>query len=371
MKKIGLYPGCFDPFHRQHQTIVEKTLQQFGLDEIWILINQTSQEKDIIASFSNRFQMIYQLFAHQSRIKIWPKAISYYTTFLVQQLQKQFPEITFYLILGSDQVNNLEMWTHAQILHRLVKIICAPRLGYPLQPALVDKYSVLFLNNLVMNNFNSRSIKQGYNWHFLAPSTKEYICTKHLYFDNVLQHHLSNDQKRRQHSLAVAKLAVQLSKRFGFRFHEKSFLYMGALFHDLSKNWTEQQHLSFWKRHKLDLNLLKTTPRPIWHAYTSAYFVSKEMQITNENVFYGIFYHTTGSIKLNTFGQIIFIADKLEPHKMIKEFDEVRNLLKKHSISFAQIFSATVVAVYEKITDSKLVPTASLKQLYQKVLKTV
>ena len=70
MTKIALFPGCFDPFHRQHQKIVETALIQFELDQIWILINQKSEEKEVLASFQHRYNIIQNLFADHFQVKV-------------------------------------------------------------------------------------------------------------------------------------------------------------------------------------------------------------------------------------------------------------------------------------------------------------
>ena len=363
MTKVALFPGCFDPFHFQHQKVVEKTLKQFKLDQIWILINQSSKEKKIIASFAHRWQMINNVFSNHSQIKVWPKPISYYTTYLIKRLKKKYPNTEFYLILGSDQMNLLNQWEHAKDLHQITKLICAPRLEYKPDEVIVKKYHVLKLKHLVINNFNSQSIKSGWNWSFLPKQTIAYILQHRLYFDNILKIHFNDDEERLKHSYAVAKLTLQLAKRFNYK-KPLDLLYIGALFHDLAKFWTKEQHLAFWKKHNLQLNQLKNNPFPVWHAYTGAYYLVKEMQIKDPEIFNAVFYHTTGSIKMKTIAKFLFIADKLEPNKNEKAFVKARKQLQNKTITLEKLFQNTVVAAYQQLKINRKIPNQDLKTLY-------
>lgn len=366
MNKIALFPGCFDPFHRQHEQIVHQVLQQFKIDQLWILINQSSEEKQITTTFSHRWQIVANLFVNHPRIKVWKEAITYYTTALIQEIKKDYPHTQFYLILGSDQVNNLDQWVHADNLDQIATIICAPRFGFVPKPAILKKYPVLLLKGFVINNFNSRMIKQGYHWDFLQPQTIDYIVKHRLYFGNILNQHFSANNERLQHSYAVAKLSAELAKRFGLT-TKLDLLYVGALFHDVTKDWTPKQHLDFWKQHHLDTTLLTNSPLPLWHAYSSAYYLQIELQIKDRDVFEAIFYHTTARINLNELAKMLFIADKLEPNKQDPAFNEVKKLLTNDQISLDKLFQATAHSVYQSLRNHNITPNQDLETLCQQI----
>lgn len=67
MKKIGVFPGSFDPFTKGHEVVVRKSLQLF--DEVVVAVGVNSQ-KNYLFSLENRLVHIAQLFADEPRIKV-------------------------------------------------------------------------------------------------------------------------------------------------------------------------------------------------------------------------------------------------------------------------------------------------------------
>ncbi|MBB77889.1 MAG: pantetheine-phosphate adenylyltransferase [Crocinitomicaceae bacterium] len=67
MKKIGLFPGSFDPFTKGHELIVKKSIKIF--DEIIIGIG-INNSKEYLFDLQKRIKHINSLFEDQSNVKI-------------------------------------------------------------------------------------------------------------------------------------------------------------------------------------------------------------------------------------------------------------------------------------------------------------
>ena len=67
MKKIGLFPGSFDPFTKGHEQIVKKSLKIF--DEITIGIG-VNNSKEYLFDIQKRIKHINSLFEGQSNINV-------------------------------------------------------------------------------------------------------------------------------------------------------------------------------------------------------------------------------------------------------------------------------------------------------------
>lgn len=67
MKRIGLFPGSFDPFTKGHEAVVNKALQLF--DEVIIGIG-TNTSKSYMFSLEKRQQHIRSLFPDNEKVKI-------------------------------------------------------------------------------------------------------------------------------------------------------------------------------------------------------------------------------------------------------------------------------------------------------------
>jgi pantetheine-phosphate adenylyltransferase len=67
MKKIGLFPGSFDPFTKGHEVVVSKALALF--DEVIIAIGVNSK-KTYLFDLDKRIQHIESLFINSSNIRV-------------------------------------------------------------------------------------------------------------------------------------------------------------------------------------------------------------------------------------------------------------------------------------------------------------
>jgi len=67
MKKIGLFPGSFDPFTKGHEAVVHNALNLF--DEIIIAIGVNSS-KNYLFELEKRKNQIRSMFEHESRLRI-------------------------------------------------------------------------------------------------------------------------------------------------------------------------------------------------------------------------------------------------------------------------------------------------------------
>jgi pantetheine-phosphate adenylyltransferase len=67
MKRIGLFPGSFDPFTKGHEAVVKKALELF--DEVIIGIG-TNTSKSYLFSLEKRKEHIRSLFPNNEKVKI-------------------------------------------------------------------------------------------------------------------------------------------------------------------------------------------------------------------------------------------------------------------------------------------------------------
>lgn len=66
-KRIGIFPGSFDPFTIGHESIVRRALPLF--DELIISIGYNSEKKGFF-SLEKRLQWIQQIFSDESKISV-------------------------------------------------------------------------------------------------------------------------------------------------------------------------------------------------------------------------------------------------------------------------------------------------------------
>jgi nicotinate-nucleotide adenylyltransferase len=121
---IGLYFGSFNPLHTGHLIIAEQLLTQAGLDKIWFVLSP-----------QNPFKQNEEMVDEGKRLLILKKAIDgnnhfevcdaefylpkpSYTIDTLHHLSNQFPEHTFSILLGSDNLGQFTQWkSYEEILH--------------------------------------------------------------------------------------------------------------------------------------------------------------------------------------------------------------------------------------------------------------
>ncbi|GGB28861.1 HD domain-containing protein [Virgibacillus dakarensis] len=127
-------------------------------------------------------------------------------------------------------------------------------------------------------------------------------------------------EQRFEHTLRVARTAVQLAKRFHVS-EEKAEL--AAIFHDYAKfrSLDEMRQLILSSSLPNDLLLYH---HELWHAPVGAILVRQEQAIHDTQVLGAIHYHTTGKAHMNKLEMIVLLADYIEPGRSFPGLEEVR-----------------------------------------------
>lgn len=133
-KKIGLLGGTFDPIHNGHLHIAEQVLHRLQLDEVWLIPNnQSPQREKPRFSTQDRYKMCELALENTLNLKLCDIEINTqknYTIDTIQKLQSQYPDYEFYLILGMDAYLNFDTWHQAQDLLKLVQLIVVNRADF-------------------------------------------------------------------------------------------------------------------------------------------------------------------------------------------------------------------------------------------------
>ncbi|MCW5823466.1 MAG: nicotinate (nicotinamide) nucleotide adenylyltransferase [Cyanobacteria bacterium TGS_CYA1] len=131
--EIGLLFGTFNPIHNGHWLIAECAQQQFGLDKILFITSPNPPHRDdVLLEPEARHEMVCQAlygspYFEASDIELLRQGPSY-TIDTVEELEKKYPAGThFNLILGEDNLLQLDSWQRAQDLAKKCRVLVAPR----------------------------------------------------------------------------------------------------------------------------------------------------------------------------------------------------------------------------------------------------
>ncbi|MBR2825105.1 MAG: bis(5'-nucleosyl)-tetraphosphatase (symmetrical) YqeK [Solobacterium sp.] len=179
---------------------------------------------------------------------------------------------------------------------------------------------VLFKEEI--NDLNEEKIREG-KFQYAACGIKKRLIEEGLYLEEILNAHLKDHRKN--HSIEVAKLCVELAK---VHHVDTTKAYIAGMLHDITKNQPDSYHEPFLKEYHPEI--LTYNPR-VWHSYSAPYFLKQELGINDAMILNAIKHHTLGTGK-SKLDYILYIADKCEPtrgYDASKEIQLSKENLKK------------------------------------------
>lgn len=183
---IAILGGRFDPPHLWHFWCAQQVLENVSeIDQVWLMPDFANAFKSIVASASDRVEMLH--FLETGRIKLSTIAVAKetttYTIDIVQELLKDIYN-RYYWIVGSDVTAEFTRWRDYQKLSRLLNLLVFPRKDYPIKtlPSGFQRVE----GNLLLSNISSslirERVKQGATISGLVfPEVEEYIRRGNLY----------------------------------------------------------------------------------------------------------------------------------------------------------------------------------------------
>lgn len=119
-KDIAIFGGTFDPVHIGHYEIVKYFVDNYIVDEVWILPSYESPHKDIDTkkSFDDRVNMLKLEFNDLKSVVINTFEEDYYNTTkektysyeVLNALKKKYLNCRFHFVVGFDSIKNIHTW---------------------------------------------------------------------------------------------------------------------------------------------------------------------------------------------------------------------------------------------------------------------
>lgn len=137
--RIGLLGGSFNPAHQGHRYVAETAIKRMGLDYVWFLVSPQNPLKPV-----NGMMPLEQRLASARAITKGDRKLivsdleqtlqSRYTNDTVRQLKARFPEVEFFWLMGSDNLQQFHRWRHWQEILEIMPAIVVQRPGWVLAP---------------------------------------------------------------------------------------------------------------------------------------------------------------------------------------------------------------------------------------------
>lgn len=194
-KHVVLFGGAFNPPHIGHLIVIQQAFELIqGIDELWLLPDNTSSFGKDLAPSQDRLEMTHLLIQEfpeniQARLKVEPLLISQNqsgeTHEYMKVLTKKYPTYTFSFLIGSDNVKSFKRWSHWQDLIKTMHFYVYPRSGH-LPHRLYANMSMLESDTQVITNFSSTIMRKRSEYglslqNFIPKQVFGYIQNHSLY----------------------------------------------------------------------------------------------------------------------------------------------------------------------------------------------
>jgi nicotinate-nucleotide adenylyltransferase len=186
--RIGIFGGLFDPPHIAHCIIAQWVLEEFNLEKVIFIPAAHPPHKLQYSPFEIRYHMMKlaiknnkKFFVSNIEKKIPGKT---YTIDVIKAFKQNYKG-EFFLIIGSDQWQEIETWKlPAELLHECT-VIVVPRPGYPVtkrgrfsKKILISQAPLIDISSTAIR----KRIKKKCDITYLVPhAVLTYIRTKKLY----------------------------------------------------------------------------------------------------------------------------------------------------------------------------------------------
>lgn len=199
MKKIGLFFGSFNPIHIGHLILANYILENSDMDELWFVVSPQNpfKEKKSLLKDHNRLDMVEIAIRNYPKMRASNVEFSLptpsYTVDTLTYLNEKYPDYSFSLIMGEDNLKSLHKWKNYEILLKNHHIIVYPRVSKNDAPnsetvsglknheniSLIDapiiELSATEIRNMIKDNKNVRPM--------LPPEVFEYLDGSNFYRD--------------------------------------------------------------------------------------------------------------------------------------------------------------------------------------------
>lgn len=135
----GLLFGSFNPIHIGHLALANYILEYSYLDEIWFIVSPQNpfKESASLEDEDKRLQMVEMAIKEEPRFKACDIEFSLpkpsYTINTLEKLTKEYPDRIFSIIMGSDNLIDIEKWKKSDEIVSSFPLIVYPRPGYPIK----------------------------------------------------------------------------------------------------------------------------------------------------------------------------------------------------------------------------------------------
>lgn len=202
--KVGLYFGTFNPIHVGHLVIANFMAEYTDLDQVWLVVTPQNPLKDKSTLLPDFHRLALVKVAIDDNPKLKASDIEFnlpkpsYTITTLTYLREKYPNDSFSLIMGEDNLRTFHKWFNHEVIMEKHKIYVYPRVLTMQEELEVVAMSADLINDYkshqnvefcedapvmkVSSSFIRQSIKEGKDVRYLLTEpVRKYVDEMNFY----------------------------------------------------------------------------------------------------------------------------------------------------------------------------------------------
>lgn len=183
---VGLFFGTFNPIHIGHMVLANYLAEFSDLDEVWFVITPMSPFKQKKSMLGNHHRLAIANIAVEDFPKLKTSDIEFklpqpnYTIYTLVNLEEKFPQHTFNLIMGEDNLKGFHKWKNYNTILENYHIYVYPRISegktenellehskIKIVDAPIVQVSSTFIRNAIKNQKDIRTMLPAKVWEYI------------------------------------------------------------------------------------------------------------------------------------------------------------------------------------------------------------
>jgi len=346
-RRIGILGGTFNPVHAAHIAMAKGVKKLLSLDEVLLIVAQDPPHKQVQGHVDALLRYKMVCLASKTSDGLVPCDIEMkrpgksYTTDTLHELKLQYPGTQWFVIVGSDMLQDLPTWRNAPDLLKEAVFVAVPRQGQneadeQAAQMLRKEYNAdVRLVSLDIPPISSTQVRANMEQALpitglVSPAVERFIYEKGLYLPEQVKRmqekcRAALNTNRYKHTMGVVRMAAALAQRHGV---DPVQARLAALLHDCGRG---------------------VDKGPLTHAITGERIAREDYGITDKAVLQAIRRHTTLGISATKLDKLIYLADMVEYGRKYKGVEELRQLAMENLDEAAiKGLTDTILYVQEK-----------------------
>ena len=352
-KRIALFGGTFDPIHNGHIELARKFAEQLSLDHVIMMPTfiPPHKLKTDMAPAVDRLAMCRLACEPYRELQVSDWEINQrgasFTVLTLEHLQRQYPNAELFLLTGADMFLTLGTWYRFADIAKLATLCAAPRDAADAAvlrahaEQLTAQGASCVVAEFTLPPFSSTAVRERLQsgtplTDEVPAAVAEYIAAHRLYTQN--RQYVNREEqytdiirgrltpRRFEHSLAVAKQAEYLAKKYGA---DPEKARVAGLLHDILKDTDGDSQLQIFKEFGILLDAVEKMAPKLWHARAGAAFLENILGITDEDILNAVRYHTTARAGMSMLETVLYLADFTSEDREYPDVEVMRELTER------------------------------------------